>query len=294
MKRIIIVFVSAILVFSCFTSCGAASKYQIKEVGGFDNRHIADALHKQEIKLETKTEKELFVKNKRDIEYNGTLYNCTYNYTEKSYLFNGEIQNYTFDKDGIIIDFGINKKTGKIDKYFYIDIKYKDKNTNPSKTRDECVQIALDYFGSHVDDINEYTLIEEKYRKIPEYEGVYDFKFARLKNGVKTIDGGNIGVTVYGDVISHLFTKLGDLKNEKMPNEHEFEEIQKNINTKIDKIYKNVITHKTIDFLTEDVIFMKLSDGRRVLQYFIVATSDPENDNEIGFRDQTVLLVYLN
>ena len=81
------------------------------------------------------------------------------------------------------------------------------KSETASLTEKQCSDIALQYFSQYVD-TDKYSLVASNYLEIPEYGAIYDFEFVFLVDENQTSDSAFIGVTIYGDVISHMFSTI--------------------------------------------------------------------------------------
>ena len=130
-------------------------------------------------------------------------------------------------------------------------------------------------------------------REIPEYKAIYDFEFARVIDGIKTSDTAYIGVSVFGDVISHLFVSLGELADAEAPTEKEMEIIQDHVDAKLAAIYENVSSKYDISFEIEDTVLVRLSDGKYAMEYY-VRTDLVAKDTQAKVAEATKLLVYLD
>ena len=233
MKKIIsliLAFILAIVVSSC-----GKNPYTVIEVGGADFNSIAN--HDSDIVLEIKSEKELRLNKNKTFELNSKSYDVEYKYTQKTYLFNGEMDVYRSNKATI----GVNKKTGNIDRYTSMgDGNYLDGVVGAEKSYYECLEIAKKYLGKAVSDVENYDVADYRYLEMPEYKAVYSFEFARFVNGMKTSDSAFVGVTVYGDVISHIYQNLGGMKDAPVPSEAEMAEIRANVYQKLEDIYGGI------------------------------------------------------
>ena len=180
MKRIILCLTVIIMVFS-FTSCGNASKYIALEIGG----------HSAEVMLEDKEISEYNSGKEKIVSYGGNNYTVFYDYTVKSFLYNNDVERYSMSKDGVSVDFDINKKTGLIEKYSWFDNDYIDSTDLIEKTQDDCEEIAKKYLGEYVDDVSAYVIDSIRYYDIPEYGALYSFDFIRKAGEIKTSDSAS-------------------------------------------------------------------------------------------------------
>ena len=266
-------------------------QFEVLEVGGYDN--LSGAAHQDEISLEIESYEKKLVQSSKSINFNGESVATKYRNTQKGYLYHNTLDYYEKKDKGILIKFGINNDTGNIDRYSWIDVNYaSNKKDTIQLSRDECLTLAKEYFDKFADS-SEYELIEENYQKIPEYQAIYDFTFARVINGVETSEKASIGITVFGDVISHLFICLGEMKNVSLPTEEEFEIIQNNVDRKIREIYDNITDQYQYSYEIDKTTFVKLKNGRYAIEYYVGVDLEPLDSSKIGFGELTKLLVYV-
>ena len=302
MKKIIqfiILMIVALSISSCDYSKIAESgesnektnKYEVFEIGGYDN--LSGAAHQEEIILDNKEYEKDFVLTSKTVIFNGKNFETEYRNTVKGYLYQNTYDYYENKDDGLLVKFGINIDTGSIDRYSWVNVNYiKEKNDMPQLSRDECFEVAKMYFDKFADS-SEYELIEERYQKIPEYQSVYDFTFARVINGLVTSEKAYIGVTIFGDVISHSFVCLGELKNAPILTEKDFQVINNNIDTKIKEIYNNVAEQYQYSYETKEIVLVKLENGKYALEYYIDVKLEPVDSSKVEFVETTKLLIYV-
>ena len=223
MKKMIICLVIALTLMS-LCACSEANTYTVLEVGGYDN--FSGANHMEDITLDNENYSKVLVIPQKTVKINGNDWKVEYCGSQKGYLYKNDLDNYTRDEDGVFVDIGINKDTGTVDSYMWVDQKYVESQTGAELTEEECLDIAKTYLGDYVK-TDEYEVVNVRYLEIPEYKAIYDFEFARVIDGIKTSDTAYIGVSVFGDVISHLFVSLGELADAEAPTEKEMEIIQK-------------------------------------------------------------------
>ena len=289
MKKIIALLLGALILVS-LCACSKANTYTVLEVGGYDNFSGAD--HMDEISLDNENHSKILVLPQRTVKINGNTWKAKYCGSQKGYLYKNNLDNYfTNPEDGVVVTFGINNDTGVVDSYLWTDVKYAESQEGAELTEEECLDIAKTYLGNYVK-TDEYEVVNVRYLEIPEYKAIYDFEFARVIDGIKTSDTAYVGVSVFGDVISHLFVSLGELADAKAPTEDEMEIIQNNVNAKLDAIYENVSSKYDISFEIEDTILVRLSDGKYAMEYY-VRTDLVTKDTQTKITEATKLLVYL-
>ena len=247
----------------CFTACG--KEYTVYEVGGNDSVVVQ---HKDELTvLQTKREK-IDTKHKTiTYNYNGKDYELKYNETTTFSTYNSSRDMYMMYDGRLLLEIGINPVTGRIDFFSWLDKDYAKTVTDNVKTRDDCFEICKEYLSNYVDDLSEYRLYDEKYDEYLEIGAKYEFKFKRYIDDIPTSDLISIGVTAYGDVLDHRFECLGGMKNAKRPSDSEMKDIRKSVSKKLDKIYEPVKDKYDVTIGEEELLFMRLADGRYALQF---------------------------
>lgn len=289
MKKMIICLVIALTLMS-LCACSEANTYTVLEVGGYDN--FSGANHMEDITLDNENYSKVLVIPQKTVKINGNDWKVEYCGSQKGYLYKNDLDNYTRDEDGVFVDIGINKDTGTVDSYMWVDQKYVESQTGAELTEEECLDIAKTYLGDYVK-TDEYEVVNVRYLEIPEYKAIYDFEFARVIDGIKTSDTAYIGVSVFGDVISHLFVSLGELADAEAPTEKEMEIIQDHVDAKLAAIYENVSSKYDISFEIEDTVLVRLSDGKYAMEYY-VRTDLVAKDTQAKVAEATKLLVYLD
>ena len=289
MKKMIICLVIALMLMS-LCACSEANTYTVLEVGGYDN--FSGANHMEDITLDNENYSKVPVIPQKTVKINGNDWKVEYCGSQKGYLYKNDLDNYTRDEDGVFVDIGINKDTGTVDSYMWVDQEYVESQTGAELTEEECLDIAKTYLGDYVK-TDEYEVVNVRYLEIPEYKAIYDFEVVRVIDGIKTSDTAYIGVSVFGDVISHLFVSLGELADAEAPTEDEMEIIQNNVNAKLDAIYENVSSKYDISFEIEDTVLVRLSDGKYAMEYYVRADLVAK-DTQAKIAEATKLLVYLD
>ena len=290
MKKIIVCLLFVALLISLF-SCSNSKKYEVLEAGNYDN--LSGANHTEEISIALETKEKIFIDREKNISFNGSDYAVEYDNTAESYLYRTEVDYYESEETGKLVEFGINTKTGNIDRYSWVDVNYAKEIDKPEISRDECFEIAWNYLTKYIDTKN-YELINEKYRDIPEYKAIYDFEFRRVIDGVQTSDCAYIEVTVFGDVVGHMFISLGEMADAKLPSDEEMQTIRTKVEEKLKTIYDNVSEKYTVSYEIPDPVFVRLSDGKYAFEYDIGVSLAPLNNPNMPISELTKLLVYLD
>ena len=266
------------------------TQYAVLEIGGYDN--LSGANHKTEIKLDNKEQSKLFISPNKTINVNGIAWNVDYTISEKGYLYKNNLDYYEKNENGVYVQIGINEDTGVVDSYSWVDVKYTENKNISELTEKDCLDVAKTYLSKYVTS-NEYEVVNVRYMEIPEYKAIYDIEFVRVIDGVKTSDKAYIGVTVFGDVISHLFVSLGEMADATLPTDEEMKIIEANVDKKLETIYENVSADYDVSYEIADKVLVKLSDGRYAFEYYVNVDLKTENA-PTKITETTKLLIYLD
>ncbi len=263
--------------------------YRVLEVSGFDN--FVHAEHKAEIDLITSVYPNIFMKSEKTICVNGVDWDVEYQSSTNGYYYKSHVDFYKKSENGSQVQIGVNCSTGRIDSYSWVDRNYANEKQNESRlTEEQCLAIAKAYLNDYTD-ADAYEMVAVRDLKIPEYGGLYDFELTRTINGVETSDRAYIGVTVFGDVVSHLFTSLGEMKGARLPSDVELQKIEALVYEKLDGIYENVADQYEISYDIIKKSFIRLSNGKYAMQYDVdvsLFTSDSINP----WRESTKFIIY--
>lgn len=290
MKKIFCTVISLLVIVS-LASCSKSKKFDVVEVSGYADDSIVERHGEIELNVETYQKK---FKSKQTATVNGKKISGDYSMSKKSYLFNSDVDYYEYSKAGSKVQFGINAKTGIVDSYSYVDMNYvTSKSGAASLTENQCSDIALQYFSQYVD-TDKYSLVASNYLEIPEYGAIYDFEFVFLVDGIQTSDSAFIGVTIYGDVISHMFSTLNEFEGLKPPSNEDNEVIAGNIDAKIKNMYDSISDKYDYSWNNTEKVFVKLSDGTYALEYYISVKLVPQNALAKEAVETVKLLVYID
>jgi hypothetical protein len=273
-------------------SCNNNSKkYQVLEVGEYG--HVSGANHKVEIRMENKEYEKIIKPFSKTIKIEGIKYKAQYEYSRKGYLYQSDCDCFEINDGDRNIRLKINNVTGLIESYNGLDFKYINEAGGEKQTRDQCLEIAIDYFNKYAD-ASEYTLVDERYLDFPKDNlSMYEFEFRRVIGGINTSERACIGVSIFGDVVSHSFTMLGKMKSAPVPSNEEFEIIEQNIDDKIKTIYANVSSKYDYTYSVVDTVLVRLSNGKYALEYGIDVELTPVSFSE-AVHERTQLLVFLD
>ena len=316
MKRILMLVLCLSIVFVSFSACtvinngvesigsGSGSDFspvitppktfEVVEVGGYD--YSSGANHLVEADLSKQKWNNPQATKSMTLEQNGQPYTLTYQKSTIGYLYEDKHDEYLYRDGTFFLSVNIHPETGKTIFYFWSDTNYPNKVTSEVLSRDECLQLATEYFKTLTPDASEYRLSEEQYREILEYGAVYSFFFVREVNGFKTGDTALIDITVYGDISCYNISSLGSMKDAVPPTESEVAQIEANLDAKLASIYANVADKYTVTYDINEVIFARLADGRYALDYSVNVTLTPiiSQDGTTAKTELTRLLVYLD
>lgn len=224
------------------------------------------------------------------VTINGIEYELQYSHTERGYLSQSACVYYKSIGIGSIVNYGVNQETGRMDSFSWYDETYFS-DVKGKKSREECLDIAIKHLGNYIDDANAYTLVDEKYREIPEFDAVYNFEFARVIDHVETSDRAHIGVTVDGTVISHNFTSLGAMKNEETPTQAEMLMMREAAERKLGDIYSGLEGKYTVEYHIDKMRLVKLQDGTLAMEYECDVQLKPVDDAQRSISEVTEIIV---
>ena len=172
------------------------------------------------------------VGSQKIIEYGGKKWIGTYEHTKISdYYGDDEYFYYGEDENGKGCSFAINIKTG-VCMYFYTSPDA-DMSKEVKYTKDECFEIAVKYLSNYIDDAEAYEL---KYVYERSWENGYYFMMYRTIDGIATSDRVSIGVRKTGEVYTHVFHSLGEMKDLDV-SAINMELLEKVVSDKVDTIY---------------------------------------------------------
>ena len=280
----------AFILFLCFKN----TKYKVLEIGGYE--YNSSSNHRTEVEYDIGSyENKKLLGTQKTIEYNGKMYTGEYSKTIKTGAYNGEYDQYFLKPDnGVVIQFGINCKTGMLVRYGISDKNYSLKNNAKELNRDECLVIAQDYLLKYIDDASEYKFSEETYRDHSVYKGTYEFTFNRYIGNIKTDDRATVCVTVYGTVFTHTFYNIGQMNDAVVPTEKDMSIIEKNIDEKMNKIYYKSGDAYNFSYKTTDRVLRRMQDGKYALEYTIDVDITPTDSSSHPKCTELVsLIVYL-
>lgn len=282
MKKLTTIILIAIMIMqiAVMTSCGDSKNYKVLEADGFDN--VVGANHTTDIELETEDYQRLLLSNEKDIHVNGQSIIGEYKRSRKNYLYKSNLDYFSAENDGEYFEIGVNQDTDRIDRYSWVDMNYVSEKCNSEILSEaECLGIAKDYLSQYVD-VNEYVVEGIKYLEIPEYQAIYDVRMVRVIDGVKTSDNAAIGVSVFGDVVSHTFVSLGEMKNATVPTQSDRKTIRNLLDEKVGEIYREVSEKYTWTYEIDEETFIRLDNGKYSLEYYItVQLKDPATMKEL-------------
>lgn len=290
MKKFLALFVSLIMSVS-LAACSKTGKYSVLEVKEYDN--ISGAKHRSEITLDVEEYTNRSASDKKTVRAGDTDWNVTYDSSKKGYLYKNNIDYYENSENGVSVQIGINKDTGIMDSYSWVDINYASDKNSPELDENACLDIAKAYLNDFIA-ASDYEVVNVRYLNIPEYKALYDFEFVRKIDGTNTSDKAYIGVSVFGDVVSHLFVSLGEMADAKLPTADEMQKIEENIYAKLDSIYKNVTEKYDISYEVSDKVLVRLADGKYAFEYYIDATLEAKDASAAKLTESTKLLIYID
>lgn len=267
------------------------SKYIALEIG--PNDYVSGAAHNVDIKLISQEYISNNIGDAKKVSINNQEFSVEYYGSNKGYLYNDDKDCYQKITDNEYIEIYINNNKNRIDFYNWISKNYMDSKVDKEKlSSNDCQQIAMEHLNQYID-VDEYELLSVDYKEFIEIDGIYKFNFARVIDGIMTFDQATISVTVYGDVISHNFFCLGELKDAPIPTPSELIEIDKVVDEKIESIYKNISKKFSIEYEIDSKYIVKHSDGRYAMEYSLDVDIIPFSKDEESISERVNIMVYI-
>ena len=195
---------------------------------------------------------------KASVEFGGKIWTATYENSQDTGLYNDKVDRYTGKVDGLTVKFEINSETG-ICTSFGKSVGEYDENSN-KLTRDECLELVLEYLSGYVSDIENYRIVLEHY---PSKKLGYYFKFARFVDGIQTSDTASIRIKEDGEIYYHIFKNLGEFKDVDVSS-IDMTALNKAVKAKLDGIYGEFDSY---DYANTEMILTKLADGSYAFDY---------------------------
>ena len=286
MKKFFLVILVCTLIFS-ITSC-YNKKIEILEIGGYDDIVYANHNPNIEFGLEFYTD-ENAMKTISTTLY-GKIYEARYKDSTKGYLYNFDVDTYVSVHKDLIVTISVNRNTGNIDSLHISHYPYVPKQSEKI-SEEKCKEAAIEYCKQYTD-IENYTLVDTAQKDNDGYIE-YIFSFSRYIDDYKTSDQIKIVVNQFGEIFDHDFYSLGEMKDAKVPKKLNVENIEKNIDEKIDSMYSNVIDEYEISYRINDTVFLKTYDGQYALQYTIKVDLQSKSDDYINASETINFLVYV-
>ena len=255
-----------------------AFSFQIFETGVFD--YYSEANHKIEIELETTEKIDTNAEQQVFFSFSGTDYVLPYEKTEEGYLSNSNYDIYKkIEKNKQYVELFLNRNTKRIDMLSCSDFLYLQHLDESAKEldREECLMIVQNFLYQYISDFDMYHFSEDLFYA-PEFGIIYQFYFSRFVGGIETSDQATIWITAYGDIILYDIRGLGDMQGAELPTDEEMSQVQTGLDAKILEIYQRLEERYTIEHTIDDVLFIRLADGRYAFKYRIGAELTPKGD----------------
>ena len=83
------------------------------------------------------------------------------------------------------------------------------------------------------------------------------------------------------------------MKNAKLPSNSEMKDIRKSVSKKLNQIYEPVKDEYDVTIGEEELVFMRLADGRCALQFTYENLLDAKDGSQKGLHDQAKLIVFV-
>ena len=266
-------------------------KYQVLESGMSDSA-VPGAHHTNDINIYINTYIRLPEGTEKEAIVNGKKIELTYYDSLEGSYYNDNYDSYHKMDDYSLTVININQKTGNVDFYLNSIRNYMDiVDVNNKKSEDECKSIAIKYFEKYSNN-DEYEIVRISSSRLGKFS-VFNFYFSRVINGVETMDGGCVTVTEYGDVYSHDFDALGEMKDVEVPDADELEIIDNSVDEKIKEIYKNISNEYTVSYEIYSRTLVRFDDGRYAMRYLLDVNIESIDPELISWSEGPMFFVYL-
>ena len=289
-KRILIVFLSMILLFS---SCSKSQKkeitseddanegadnpkYEVLYVG--DHPYLKSKFEVDGDTLKVNVYEDSNIPKTKSYTYSGETMTLNYRETIEPYFYANSYHYYTNA-------FYFDSTTGKLVKSFYgqllSDNSENTESENKTKLNDEeRLEVAKEFLLQYRADLDEYSI---------EVNSPYsDIRFVRIIDGLETTDEATVYVASSGNITAFDITAFGHMGEAKAPSKTDLLKLEMLAKLRVESFMKYYDFE--YDYVIRQPIFTRLKDGRYALaysgEYFNL-----ENESE---GDVFSLLVYLD
>jgi hypothetical protein len=230
----------------------------------------------------------------------GTSLTGTYGRTHSSPYYNGTGHYYGGITDsGVEFVIAINSETGNLHDFYYrsglkngYDVSVLEDLDKPILTESECQKIAEKFFYNEMNAKGNYHVTVE-HRDIPEFaNGLYEIKFVRTVDHIKTDEYVWFEITERGRIISVYTKALGSMDNIMIP-DYDEEEVINAVEYKLSNMYQRFIQTHTVSYEIADRRLTRLQDGKLYLQYQLEITIFTSEGEPFAY-DHAELLVCIN
>ena len=235
----------------------------------------------------------------RSITVNGQTWSGEYTESIKSFYFNADADLYESSQDDYLIRFRINPETDDVYMFTYLprgDVYLEANKNSPVLTESQCLDIALQYLEQYVD-ADEYSLIGSQYRDYTSVTGWYEFELARTVDGVQTSDTVKVHVTIYGDVVHHLFRTLNEMVDPPVLSSEDYQVIESKVHEKIKSVYDSLENAREYSYDLNHAeatkVFSRLADGRYAMVYNVPFDIFFDSANEFWVAELVTIIVYI-
>lgn len=235
----------------------------------------------------------------RSITVNGQTWSGEYTQSIKSFYFNADADLYESSQDDYLIRFRINPETDDVYMFTYLprgDVYLEANKNSPVLTESQCLDIALQYLEQYVD-ADEYSLIGSQYRDYTSVTGWYEFELARTVDGVQTSDTVKVHVTIYGDVVHHLFRTLNEMVDPPVLSSEDYQVIESKVHEKIKSVYDSLENAREYSYDLNHAeatkVFSRLADGRYAMVYSVPFDIFLDSANEFSVAELVTIIVYI-
>ena len=273
-----------------------APKEQIITVLEADGEHsFSEVTHKSEIELKSSS---YIDDSKTDSQKTFTFlnndYTLSYSETRTDYLYGESMIVYSYSSGGKFVEIGADPETDRIIMFIGSSINYYETvDKNQLKTESECLDIAKDYLKEFTNESDAYVLLYETHSGKTESAAIHSFTFSRKINDLETYDSVLISLTAYGDLLGIRFRSFESMKDATVITSDQLKKVDAAINEKIENIYKDQKSTYNISHKYDNILYLRLADGKYVLEYDVSVTLTQKDSENICY-DRARLIVYID
>ena len=232
----------------------------------------------------------------KSIIFFDTMYELTYQKSERSYLYGSEVDYYRYSDNAKTLNVYFECATGKIRELRYSDSRYLDaRDPDDVLIEEECYEKALEFLPSLVD-VSGYELTNKTVGPAGGFGGLCTYEFTRFIDGVKTSNQVRISITFYGDVVAYYLNSPEPLDLSKMPTGEALDALSQRVKDRWDAAHTELpYGYEFLSYEIEKLEFIRLFDGRYALLYTVKANfREYIYDHDHFNYERAQYLVYLD